>query len=100
MLHYMAKDVIIRVVGLHDHQTALRAAPGSTRHLRDELESPLGRAVIRDIQADICRDHTDQPHIVKVQSFGDQLRTDKDIRLAFGKSAQNRIQIFAVLDCI
>ena len=78
------------------------AASGSPRDLSEELKGPLSRAKIRQMEAQIGIDDSDESHIRKMQAFGDHLCSDQDIdrafleglkRLVIGVLAAHRISI-------
>ena len=58
--------VVGRHARLNQHTSALRAAPGPARHLAQELEAALGRAKVREVDADVRVDDADERHVRKV----------------------------------
>ena len=55
------------------------AAAGAADDLREQLERPLGRAKIRQAEADVGRDDADERHRRKVVALRDHLRADEDV---------------------
>ena len=91
---------MLRTVGLDDHISLLIAPAGSPCRLGDQLECPLRRPEIRDVQRNIRRNDPRKSHIAKVQSLGDDLRADEDLRLAAAKGFQLPRQFSFSLDRI
>jgi hypothetical protein len=65
------------------------SAPGAARNLRQQLERPLARAKVRDVQALVRIDDADQRHIREVQALGDHLRSDEDVGFAKAEIAKD-----------
>src|SRR5206468_11606766 len=78
-----------------DKHLAFDIAPsGTAGDLRDQLESALAGAKIRNVQAQVRVDDSDERDIGKVQSFGDHLRADENVDLCEPEIAQNAPVIF------
>lgn len=80
--------VMIRTVSLDHHFSRLLMPARPSTHLRQQLECPFRRPEIRQVEHGIRRDHTHQRHAGKVESFGDHLRPQQDIRFSFPKSRE------------
>ena len=65
--------------GLHDHLALRIPATRTPRDLHEELERPLPRAEVRQMQRRIRTDDSHQSHSRKVQPLGDHLRADQDV---------------------
>ena len=74
--------------GLDDYVAAALAASGTARHLREELECPLGRAEIWQIEADIGVHHPHERHLRKVQPLRHHLRAEQDMRFSVAEVAE------------
>ena len=71
--------LILRLVRLDDdlpRQCTASSAPGD---LRQQLECPLPRAVVGQIQRHIRRNHAHQRHLREIQPLGNHLRADEQL---------------------
>ena len=93
MIFCSRQSVVLRFIGLHDNFSLLISPACPAGDLRHQLEGSLRRAIVRNVQRRIRRNHADQAHILKIQSLRHQLRSDQDLRFTPGKSAQNPVQI-------
>ena len=69
------------VEGLDDDPARLIAPPAPARHLRQDLEGPLGGPEVGDVQRCIGGDDADERNLREVVSLGDHLRADEDVDL-------------------
>jgi len=76
---------ILRRLRLKHHQSLLVLSSGSSGHLCHELERPFVRAEIRIIHHRVGIQDTYHAYPVEVQSFGNHLRTNQNIRLPLFK---------------
>jgi hypothetical protein len=70
---------VIRIDGLHQDDARRLAASGASGGLRQQLKGALGRAKIRQPQADIGVHDADQRHVRNVVALGDHLRADQNV---------------------
>ena len=59
--------VVVGLVRLDDDLTGGGPASGASGDLAEQLKHPLTRAVVRDGEAHVCRDHADESHGREVQ---------------------------------
>ena len=81
---------MLRLKGLQDHLASQRAPPGPPGYLGQNLECPLVRPVIRQVESDISQHDPHQRHQRQIHPFGKHLRADQHIRLMGRKLAQDR----------
>ena len=83
---------------LHVHLALDFAAPGATRHLRQQLKRPLTRSEVRDVQTQVGVDDPDQCHVWEVQPFRNHLRADEDVDFSGAKIAEDAAVILLALE--
>ena len=66
---------------LHDDAAAARTPTRATRHLRQQLESALGRAEVRQVQGGVGVHHAHQGHPREIQPLGDHLGAEQDVHV-------------------
>ena len=66
------------------------AAARAADDLRQQLERPLGRAEVRQAEADVGRDDADERHGRKVVALRDHLRADEDVDVAAPRRREAR----------
>ena len=64
-------------------------ATGAARDLSEQLEGPLARAEVRQVQREVRVNDADQRHVREVQALRDHLRADEHVELAASKGAEN-----------
>src|SRR5262249_5325445 len=74
---------------LDQDATPERPAPRSPCHLGEELEGPLRRSEIGDVQADVGVDHPHEGDIGKIQTLSDHLCAEQDVDETFAENAQD-----------
>src|SRR5580693_10096229 len=77
-----------RCVGLNENLAGRFTAAGSARHLSEQLECPLARSEVRQMQREVGVDDADQGHVWKIQTFRDHLRSNENVDLARSKISQ------------
>ena len=68
-----------RRVGLDDDPAGQRTAPGPAGDLGEELEGPLGGAIVRQVQGHVGGDHRGERHARHVEALRGELRADQDV---------------------
>ena len=81
----IAQDGVVGVVRLQNDVPFLAAAPAPARNLRHELKGTFVAAIVGKVQAHVRIEDAHERHEREVMPFGDHLRADEDVRLAFGK---------------
>ena len=76
---------ILRRLRLKYHQSLLVLSSGSSGHLCHKLERPFVRAEIGIVHHRIGVQNTDHTDTVEIQSFGNHLRANQNIRFPFFK---------------
>ena len=84
-----ADGVVLRIGGLNQHPAGLRAAPGTSGALREQLEDALGGAEVGQGQRGIGGNHPHQRHAGEVVPLGDHLRADQQIQLSPTEAVEN-----------
>ena len=96
--------VMFRIVRLNDYVTECPVTSGSPRRLRNEHETTLCGAEIRQIQARIGADDADGRNVRDVMAFRDHLRAEQDVifvtaelfeDLLMGKLLPRRVAVHA-----
>ena len=65
--------------GLDVDAASSRPPPGPAGHLRHELEGPLGRTEVREMEPGVRVDDPDHGHVGKIQPLRDHLRPEQDV---------------------
>ena len=91
---------IIRCIGLHDNISFLIASACPSCNLSYQLKGSLCRAIIRNVQTDIGSNDADQPYVLKVKTFGNQLGADENIRLTLRKIPYNTVYFSAIFGSV
>ena len=76
---------------LHDDAAPERAPPRPARHLRQQLESALGGAEVRQVQRGIRVHYADHRHVGEVQSLRDHLCPEQDVHVPPAHAFQNAV---------
>ena len=79
---------VMRRERLHEHLALDVAASRASGDLREELERPLARTKIGQVQAEVGVDDANERDVWKVQPFRDHLRADEDVDLAGAERAE------------
>ena len=87
--HGAPHRVVRRHARLDDHLAALRPAPRAARDLAQELEAPLGRAEVRQVDPDVRVDDADERHVREVEPLRDHLRAEENVDLAAPHAIEN-----------
>ena len=80
---------MVRRARLHEHATALRAAPRPPRNLRHELKRPLASPKVGKVQPRVGIHDSDDRDVRKVEPLGDHLGSEQDVDLALGNALQD-----------
>ena len=82
---------VLGKTGLDDHLASVRASPGASRHLREQLEAALGGAEVREVKAGVGGDHADESHLREVEALGHHLRTEQHVGLPPAESLDQAV---------
>ena len=63
--------------GLHQDPSSFGASPRSPRHLRQQLESALGRAKVGEVEPGVGIHHPDQGDVGEIEPLGNHLGSDQ-----------------------
>src|SRR4051812_43301283 len=96
----MTQGVMMRMIRLNQDATRQVAATGAAGHLRNQLEGPLSGAKIRQRQARVNRNDSDQSDIGKIMALGQHLRADEQINLTLPKIEQRLLKFAAARFCV
>ncbi len=88
----VAQARVLGAVGLDHNVSRAGAAPGPSCDLRQQLEGPLRRAEVREVEPQVRADHAHQRHVGEVVPLGDHLRPHEEIDLAAAHLGQDRAQ--------
>jgi hypothetical protein len=77
-----ADGVMAGVEGLDDHTPRLISPPSPTRYLRQDLEGPLGRSEVRDVQGGVGDKNADQCDPGEIVPLGNHLGADENVDLS------------------
>src|SRR5262245_16401085 len=75
--------------GLTPYFSRVTAAPGSSRHLGEQLERPLGGAKVGKVERDVGVEHADQRDSREIESLGHHLGSEQDVGLAARERGQD-----------
>ena len=78
-----------RVIRLNDHLSRKLRPSRAPRHLRKQLERPLGRAEVWHVKRTIGIEDANERDIREVEPLRNHLRAEKDIRLAAPERGKN-----------
>ena len=83
--NHLGNDGVLDALGLQHYPTPLILPSRTSCHLGHKLESTLIGTKVRIIQHCIGIQNAHHAHMIEIQSFGNHLRTDKNIRLSLFK---------------
>ena len=79
---------MLGAVGLHQHLPRQFPATGAARNLHQQLERPLARAKVRDVQCEVGEDDAHERHVREMQALRNHLGADQYVELAGSKGGE------------
>ena len=90
-----ADGVVARGVGLDDDPARHRPSPGSTGDLRQQLEGPLARPVVGQVEGDVGRDDRRERDRWQVEALRGELGPDEHVDAAVAEVVVDRLEAAA-----
>src|SRR5437588_6176714 len=89
----MPQRVMMRMIGLNQNAAGQVAAAGASSDLSYQLKGALGCAKIRQGQACVNRNHTNQSDVRKIMSLRQHLGPDEQIDFTFAEVQQSLFEL-------